>query len=312
MPAGSTAPTSARLLSAASLVIAAAACRVTPPSRPVQTTPIAAPTPTPTPPEPPPPPPLEWRHQFVTAPEAGTFAVVDHGTTLHKHPRPDDRGVAFAGIHPGVVKVVGHEEGFVVVDLDWPDDPSVEHCVQDPAIPVGLRMYVREDELADITTATINIATGRDTGIVAAPGVLVTARRDSRELYARVGGQSYLGTFSPNQIYVDTAAAVPLVGKYYAPVRVDSLRTAVLSVEEFARAHSPDEPSQIDIGELEQPILNYRWQVYAVSQVDRDHIVAAPRACMSPVMSAWASPGAWAVAGAAPATIAGRSPLAPR
>lgn len=161
-----------------------------------------------------------------------------------------------------------------MVDLDWPDDPSVEHCVQDPAIPVGLRMYVREDELADITTATINIATGRDTGIVAAPGVLVTARRDSRELYARVGGQSYLGTFSPNQIYVDTAAAVPLVGKYYAPVRVDSLRTAVLSVEEFARAHSPDEPSQIDIGELEQPILNYRWQVYAVSQVDRDHIVA--------------------------------------
>jgi hypothetical protein len=251
-------------------VIFCAACRVAPPPRPA---PVATPTvtPPPDPPQPEPPPPFEWRHTFVAAPAAGTFAVVDESTTLHKRPRADDRGVPFRGWHPSVVKVVGREAGFVAVDLDWPDDPTVYHCAQAPLGPVALRMYIREEELADVTTTSVVMATGEDTGILAAPGVRVRKYRDLWSLYARTGEQSYYGGMSSDRLYIDAPAAPPDVGKFYAPVLAASLRAELASTAPFTGSLDLYRVWRLDYG-VEN--IDLPRQLYAQSSADPHHVVA--------------------------------------
>ena len=252
--------------------VALCACHVAPPPRPAPPQ-VQAPAVTPPPdqPAPAPPPPFEWRHTFVAAPEAGTFAVVDAGVTLHKRPRADDRGVPFDGWHSRVVRVVGREAGFVAVDLDWPDDPTVYHCTLAPFGPVGLRVHVREEELADVTTASVEIATGEHTGVLAAPGVRVRKYRDSWSLYARTGPQSLYGGMSGDGLYIDVPTEVPAVGKFYAPVRAASLRAALTSTVPFTGTPADLRLWRLDYGDQS---IDLPRQIFGQSSADPHHVVA--------------------------------------
>lgn len=225
-------------------------------------------------------PPFAWRHDFVAAPETGNFAVVDLGTKLRKHPRLDSKTWTVDGWHPRVVKALGRQGDFIEVELDWPEDPQVVHCLLAPASLLGLRMFVREEELADVTTASVSMETGDETGIVAAPGVLVRTREgDSivrRVLTARLHVQrdidtaSYFVWSTEDSLSVTVTVPIPAIGKLYAPMRADSLRRALRTRVRFSTEVAQGTARQIHYGDGP---MRLRGEVYAQSSADPDHVV---------------------------------------
>lgn len=170
---------------------------------------------------------VPWRHEFVSAPEAGTFAVVPVGAILRSHPRDDASRWEVDGWYPRVVRVLGEVDGFVEVELDWPEDPALTHCLLAPASPVGLRVFVREEVLEEVTSEPLTIETGGGFGVVAAPGVLVrrgVGGDGGVTLTARAHVQAINAWTSGSNVGVSVPGAPPAIGRYYAPVRSASLR----------------------------------------------------------------------------------------
>lgn len=225
-------------------------------------------------------PPFAWRHEFVAAPEAGTFAVVDLGTKLRKHPRSDSKTWTVDGWHPRVVKVLGRQGDFIEVELDWPEDLEVVHCLLAPASLLGLRMFVREEELADVTTASVSMETGDEAGVVAAPGVLVRTHEEGPiqqwVLTARLHVQRYIGTASyfawstEDSLSVEVSVPIPAVGKLYTPMHVDSLRQALRTPVRFSTEVAQGTARRIHYGEGP---MRLRGEVYSQSSSDPDHVV---------------------------------------
>jgi hypothetical protein len=217
--------------------------------------------------------PLAWRHEFVQELDAGSFAVVDRGTAMYTQPRVDAASCVYGQeLHPGAVRVLGRGDGFVEVELDWPSDPRVHHCVLAPLETIGLRMFVREDELAQVTTTSLALETGDQTGIVIAPGVLVREPEvGEQQLYSRQGEQSRRGWWTTDNFTISSALELPDLGKFYTPVLSSSLREVLATPAEFTVTGK--EASSV-------PLIHYGGgevvalgQIYAQSPHDPDHVV---------------------------------------
>lgn len=271
-------PAVTRAFAAAALLCAA--CRApspepaTPPAPVAPVAPVAS-TPTTASPEPAPTPepaPFAWRHTFVSDPDAGTFAVVTPGTRLFQ--RPGGPGVVVDEWHPRVVKVLGQEGDLLEVALDWPDDPGVRHCLLAPFAEVGLRVFVREDALADVVAESLNIETGYNAGIVVAPGVLAYISSDGARpvwtLAARSRGSSRAMTMTGDHLRIQTHTAPSALAKTYTPVRVDSLRPKLDAPAPFSIAMDERAIAQLDYGEADTRLLG---SLYAQSPDDPDRVV---------------------------------------
>jgi hypothetical protein len=260
-------------LASFAVAIVGAACQAAPARQPPRAPPSQPPSAGPATPEPPAvaaAPPFEWRHEFVVEPAAGTFAVVTAGATLRKRPRRDSGGWRHEFRHPRVVKVLARQGEFVEVALDWPDDPAVRHCLE-PFGEIGLRVFVLEQELAEVTTASMSLATGEGSGIVVAPGVLVDPPGSGKikDLAARVGPRLSSGWMFGAHFMVTADVPIPSVGKFYHPARVDSFRAR----RERAAFELPDDifvAWRIDYGGRE---IETRWPIYTQSAADPRHIV---------------------------------------
>jgi hypothetical protein len=223
-------------------------------------------------PDPEPQPAFEWRHEFVSAPEAGLFAVVRGNTMLRKYPRVDSSGWSFDGGHIGVVRIVGRQAEFIEVELDWPTDPTVRHCLLAPLGTVGLRMFVLEHELADVTTAPMVLATGSDTGIVVAAGVFVSpsAGLHYRDLYS-VYDQPQRGMVTNGDgLDVRTTVGLPAVGKFYAATLATSIRAPLRGTVPFDIEDDWRTLHRIDYGGY--TLLGW-GNIYAQSESDPNHVV---------------------------------------
>ncbi|MEZ4451853.1 MAG: hypothetical protein R3B09_20485 [Nannocystaceae bacterium] len=142
---------------------------------------------------------------------AGDFAQIAPGTELWTSPRA--RVAVARATREGVVQVFGEVDGFVEVGLDWLPDPAAAHCGP-PLYSLGLRVFVRKDDLVDVVTEAQGIDFGDGTGFNVAPGVPVEPRGDLLALSA--------GTLWRNRrgIHVVAPAASGLqIGKIYTPAR---------------------------------------------------------------------------------------------
>jgi hypothetical protein len=222
------------------------------------------PTETPRPVEPaveqPEPAPFVWRHEFVSAQGVGEFAVLAHGARLLADDR-DDAPAWIVGVDAGVVEVVARGDEFIEVQLDWEHDETVGHCVRNPFTNVGLRMFVREDQLADVVVRSTSIEIGEGVGINVAPGTLVLQGRDEVRLWT----EDELGHRLELPLALEHAARLPL-GKFYAPARADSLRSSL-----------PGLAGEHDRGWLfygdHQAFISESHRVFARDEADPDHVV---------------------------------------
>lgn len=252
-----------------------AACRAAPspePATPPAAVAPAAPTTQPAAAPEPKPAPFAWRHTFVSDPDAGTFAVVLSGARLFK--RPGGPGVLIDEWHPRVVKVLGQEGEFFEIALDWPVDPAVRHCLLAPFADIGLRVFVREDDLADVVTKSMNIETGKDAGIVVAPGVLAyVSGAGARPIWtfaARTRSLSGAATASGQYLRLTARTAPSALAKTYAPIRVDSLRSTLDDPKPFSIEMGERAIAQLDYGEADTRL---RGPIYAQSPSDPDRVV---------------------------------------
>jgi hypothetical protein len=176
------------------------------------------PAPTSPPVEPPRPREFTWHREFELAPAAGSFAVVPRGAGLWLSPDAEGPAAVFTkrkGFgEGGVVQVLGRVGEFVEVQLDWQSRSTEAHC-HPPVLGLGLRVFVREVELADVVLKPQVIDFGDGTGFNIAPGVVVSAKEDDVLLQA-CNMQS-----SDIEVSVHASADASLqVGKIYTPARM--------------------------------------------------------------------------------------------
>jgi hypothetical protein len=251
-------------------LLAASSCRPEQPPTPVPTpVPIETRAPAPEPA----PAPFEWRHEYIAAEEAGVFALLEWGSRLHSDAR-DDSPFVEVDIRPGVVKVIAESPEFVEVQLGWEADPNVTHCRRAPFMDIGLRMFVRRDQLADVTTHSGSIELGEGVGINFAPGVLVEAAAEPNVVTLTANdlttGSFHL-TFAPELVAAH-------VGKLYVPARSSSF---------------PDTLDQqlegiLTYGDYE--VQHQRWEgVYAIDAADPNHVLIGA-SCLR--VAGWMRPGA--------------------
>ncbi|MCA9713383.1 MAG: hypothetical protein KC468_01670 [Myxococcales bacterium] len=254
----------------------ASACRPAPPesSAPAEARvaaapqPEATPEPTPRPELAPEPAPYEWRHTYVVDADAGVFGVVRRGTVLRTRPRRRDPGWAFDGWHNAVVRVAGRAGEFLEVELDWPEDPDVFHCALAPLGRFGLRMFVLEEELADVVVNGAAVELAEGVGLVIAPGVVATD--GGRALAARRLGLSAHHVSSHDYAAGRVSLPVPGLGKLYSPARVDSERARV-PLRGVARGS--DERFSVDYGDGQLELADL-WGVYAQSEAEPARVLA--------------------------------------
>lgn len=171
---------------------------------------------------------FDWQHEYATDDGAGPFALVRPGATLRAQPN-GSRGWVYDGLHNLIVQVIAREPDFVEIQLDWPDRPTAYHCAGARADGLGLRLFVDEADLADVTTRATTVEFPGGGGINVAAGVPVTRQEDGRMRLS-----TNLPT-SPQHVSAlhFTVSVEPVsldLGKFYVPTSFESL-PAPLSIE---------------------------------------------------------------------------------
>jgi hypothetical protein len=231
-----------------------ASCRADPTQPPPLPTVIDEPVPVPAPPA------FAWQHEFELASDVGTFAVVPRGAGLWTSPDATEPAAIFTSrdyLGDGAVQVVGRVGEFVEVALDWLPAADVAHC-RPPLLGIGLRVFVREAELADVVALPHVIDLGDGMGLNVAPGVRVRASDSGVILEA--------GGFKPRDLgrvhaRVPAGANLP-IGKIYTPAR---------AVRGW-REPEPEHGGHLHVGSEEywDPFGMY---VFARSMNDPNHVV---------------------------------------
>jgi hypothetical protein len=192
------------------VVLLLSSCRAeptqTPPPPP--STLIDEPAPVPAPPA------FAWQHEFELVPDAATFAVVPRGAGLWISADASEPAAIFTSrerLDDGAVLVLDRVGEFVEVALDWQPAGDVAHC-RPPLLGLGLRVFVREAELADVVVEPTVIDFGDGTGFNLAPGVRVRASDKGFDLEA-------IGLHARMNAHLPADANLP-IGKIYTPARV--------------------------------------------------------------------------------------------
>lgn len=182
-----------------------------------------APTPTPTPVADSPPATFAWRHESALDPGAGRFALVAGGATLRVRPSVRARGLVYDGLHALLVEVIDRRGEFIEVRLDWPERPSAHHCAgARSGAGLGIRLFVAEAELADVTTRPSTVDFGDGGGINVASGVIVAREADGR--MKLITNEPTSPQIVTSDHFVATVAPLPLeLGKLYVPTLAASL-----------------------------------------------------------------------------------------
>jgi hypothetical protein len=234
-------------------------CRAEPTQPPPPPTVIEEPAPAPVPE----PPAFAWQHEFELARDAGTFAVVPRGAGLWTSPDATEPAAIFTSrehLDDGAVQVLGRVGEFVEVALDWRPAGDVAHC-RPPLLGIGLRVYVRETELADVVALPTVIDLGDGTGLNVAPGVRVRASDNGIELEAIDLKPRDFGLYARVEARLPADANLP-IGKIYTPGR---------AVPGW-REPEPEHGGRILVGSDEywDPFHMY---VFARSKHDPNHVV---------------------------------------
>lgn len=192
-----------------------------------------------------------WQRSFAPASEAGLFAVVRPGAAMRTAARADAPVWTYDGSSTKAVKVVARGEAFVEVELDWVPT-SEEHCVAAPFAELGLRLFVREDELVSVTTEGASIELAEGVGINVAPGVPVVGRGEEVTLVA--------WRFD---VPLARARVAAVVGKFYVAARRDGLPSSIGLTED----------GRVRLGEHEVAVWHGLHQLYGRSEADPDHVL---------------------------------------
>jgi hypothetical protein len=193
-----------------------ASCRAEPTQPPPPPTPIVIEEPAPAPE----PPAFAWQHEFELVRDAGTFAVVPRGAGLWISADATEPAAIFTSresLDDGAVQVLGRVGEFVEVALDWRPAGDVAHC-RPPLLGIGLRVFVREAELADVLALPHVIDFGDGTGLNVAPGVRVRPSDSGIELEAIDSKPRAFGLHARVDARLPADANLP-IGKIYTPGR---------------------------------------------------------------------------------------------
>jgi hypothetical protein len=210
------------------------------------------------------PPAFAWQHEFELARDAGTFAVVPRGAGLWTSPDATEPAAIFTShdhLDDGAVQVLGRVGEFVEVALDWRPAGDVAHC-RPPLLGIGLRVYVRETELADVVALPTVIDLGDGTGLNVAPGVRVRASDRGIELEAIGLEPRAFGLHARVDARLPADANLP-IGKIYTPGR------AVPGWREPELEHG----GRLLVGSEEYSDLFGTYFVFARSKHDPNHVV---------------------------------------
>jgi len=147
--------------------------------------------------------------------------------------------------------MVGREGAFVTVEFDWARSPAQLHC-HGWNFGLGLRVFVREEHLVDVTTAAASVEIAEGTGINVAPGV-------------RVYGGSMVTLYTDDlAVVVERERVAAIVGKIYPAAHRDSVPEPLNLSSRGVLRYGPRE-----VGYATGP----GTYVYAVSAADPDHLL---------------------------------------
>lgn len=202
-----------------------------------------------------------WQHEFESAAEAGTFAVLPQSAGIWTSPYDAEPVWIYANTRDGVVKVIGVEGEFVEVLLGWDPGPGM-HCHEAPILDLGLRVFVREAELADVVTRAALIDHGDGTGIVVAPGARVSLSGTTATVSTSTSGGAYFyGDHNHFEVTLDAGRLD--IGKFYGPAKAD----------ELARDRVPFEGGWLSVGPRIRLRLSTGLGLFARSEHESNHVV---------------------------------------
>ncbi|MFO7561786.1 MAG: hypothetical protein R6X02_04030 [Enhygromyxa sp.] len=162
--------------------------------------------------------PRVWNHEYVVDERAGRFALLSPKTPLHAG--PDDPIAVWTTDHEHIVaRVLGQVGDRIEIELDWLDDDAYR-C--SPSLgTLGLKVYTDLARLADVVTQPSRVDFADHSALIIAPGVRVFVKDGRQTLESR----PWFG-WGNGDISVVTDARLP-IGKFFTPVRADSLPTAI-------------------------------------------------------------------------------------